>query len=169
MLEGANIKLGAVASNVVGVSGKAMLHAIVAGTTDAATLANLAKGRLREKRGELERALRGQVRPHQRFLLAEQLCHLDALDEAIERVGAEIARRLEPHEEEIARLQTIPGVGRRSAEALVAEIGTDMARFPSARHLASWAGMCPGNDQSAGKRRSGTMRRGSPWIRAALT
>jgi transposase len=169
VLEGANIKLGAVASNVLGVSGKAMLHAIVAGTTDAATLANLAKGRLREKRGELERALQGQVRPHQRFLLAEQLCHLDALDESIERVGAEIARRLEPREEEIARLQTIPGVGRRSAEALVAEIGTDMSRFPSARHLASWAGMCPGNDQSAGKRRSGTMRRGSPWLRAALT
>jgi transposase len=169
VLEGANIKLGAVASNVRGVSGKAMLPAIVAGTTDAAALANLAKGRLRDKRVELERALPGQVRPHQRFLLAEQLCHLDTLDEVIERVSAEISRRLTPQAKEIARLQTIPGVGRRTAEALVAEIGTDMSRFPSARHLASWAGLCPGNHESAGKRRAGTMRRGSPWLRAALT
>jgi transposase len=169
VLEGANIKLGAVASNVLGVSGRAMLNEIVAGTTDAVTLANLAKGRLTSKRAELERALKGRVRPHQRFLLAEQLCHLDALDESIARVSAEIAQRVEAMEDEIERLQTIPGIGRRTAEALVAEIGTDMTRFPTAKHLASWAGMCPGNHESAGKRRSGATRKGSPWLRAALT
>jgi transposase len=169
VLEGANIKLGTVASNVLGVSGRAMLNEIVAGTTDAVMLANLAKGRLSSKRAELARALQGRVRPHQRFLLAEQLCHLDALDESITRVSAEITQRVEAMAEEIARLETIPGIGRRTAEALVAEIGTDMTRFPSARHLASWAGMCPGNHESAGKRRSGATRKGSPWLRAALT
>ncbi len=168
-LEGANIKLGDVASNVLGVSGRAILAAIVGGATDPVGLAELARGRLREKLPQLQRALAGRVGPHQRFLLAEQLAHIDALDDAIARVGAEITERVRPSETVIARLDTIPGVGPRIAEALVAEIGTGMTRFPSAGHLASWAGMCPGNDESAGKRRSGKTRKGSPWLRAALT
>jgi len=167
-LEGANIKLGDVASSVVGASGRAMLQAIVAGTTDAATLAELARGRLREKRADLERALSGRLGAHHRFLLTEQLCRLDGLDEAIERLSAEIAERLGPFEEELARLDSIPGVGRRTAEILLAEIGADMSRFPSAAHLASWAGMCPGNNQSAGKRKTGKTRDGNRWLRAAL-
>jgi transposase len=168
-LEGANLKLGDVAASVMGVSGRAMLRAIIAGTTDAATSAGLARGRLREKRATLERALAGRVRPHQRFLLAEQLCHIDALDESIERVSAEIAERVRAVEPEIARLDSIPGVGRRTAEILVAEIGTEMGRFPTAAHLASWAGMCPGNHESAGRRSGGKTRQGNRWLRAALT
>ncbi len=168
VLEGANIKLASVASDVLGASGRAMLEAIIGGTSDPATLADLARGRLREKRAALERALQGCVGPHQRFLLAEQLCHLDALDESIARVSAEIAERLRPFEAELERLDSIPGVGRQTAEAILAEIGTDMSRFPSAEHLASWAGMCPGNRASAGKRLSGKTRKGSPWLRAAL-
>lgn len=167
-LEGANIKLAAVATDVLGVSGRAMLEASVAGTTDAVTLARLAKGRLREKRADLERALSGRVGPHHRVLLAEPLCHVDALEESIARLSQEIAERLRPFEAELVRLQTIPGVGRRGAEVLLAEIGADMTRFPTAHHLASWAGMCPGNHESAGKRQKGTTRKGSPWLRAML-
>ena len=167
-LEGANLKLGDVASNVLGVSGRAILQALVAGTAAPSALAELAKGRLREKRAALERALAGQMGPHQRFLLAEQLCHIDALDESIERVSAEIAGRVRPVEAEVERLDGIPGVGRRTAEILVAEIGTDLARFPTAAHLASWAGMCPGDHESAGKRASGKTRSGNRWLRAAL-
>jgi transposase len=167
-LEGANLKLGDVASNVLGRSARAMLEQLVAGQTDVGVLAQLARGRLRTKIPQLERALAGRVAPHQRFLLAQQLAHLDYLDEAIERVSAEVAERLRPVEAAVERLDTIPGVGRRTAEMLVAEIGLDMGRFPTAGHLASWAGMCPGHDESAGKRRSGKTRRGSPWLRQAL-
>jgi transposase len=167
-LEGANIKLGAVATNVLGASGREMLAGLIAGRTDAAALADLAKGRLRDKLPQLERALTGRVGAHQRFLVAAQLAHVDFLDDAIARVSAEIRARLDPHREAITRLDTIPGVGERTAEVLVAEIGTDMTRFPTARHLASWAGMCPGNHASAGKRPSGRTRRGSPWLRSAL-
>jgi transposase len=168
-LEGANLKLGDVASNVLGVSGQAILRALVAGTTDPAALAELARGRLRDKRAALERALAGAVGPHQRFLLGEQLRHLAALDEAIARVSAEIARRVRPAAAALEALDTIPGVARRTAEALVAEVGTDLTRFPSAAHLASWAGLCPGDHQSAGKRQSGRTRKANPWLRAALT
>jgi transposase len=170
VLEGANLKLGDVATNVLGRSGRDILEQVVAGATeaDAALLAQLAKGRLREKIPQLERALAGRVAAHQRFLLAQQLAHVDFLDQAIDRVSAEIADRLRPVETEVALLDSIPGVGRRTAEVLVAEIGTDPRRFPSAAHLASWAGMCPGHDQSAGKRRSGRTRPGSPWLRTAL-
>ena len=167
-LEGANLKLGDVASNVLGRSARAMLEQLVAGQTDVGVLAQLARGRLRTKIPQLERALAGRVAPHQRFLLAQQLAHLDYLAEAIERVSAEVAERLRPVEAAVERLDTIPGVGRRTAEILVAEIGLDMGRFPTAGHLASWAGMCPGHDESAGKRRSGRTRRGSPWLRQAL-
>lgn len=167
-LEGANLKLGSVASDVLGVSGRAMLRALVAGTTDPAALADLAQGRLREKRVALERALTGRLGPHQRFLLGEQLAHLEALEASIERVSSEISERLRPFADELERLDTIPGVGQRTAEVLVAEVGTDMSRFPTAGHLASWAGMCPGNHESAGKRLSGRTRKGSPWLRTAL-
>jgi transposase len=167
-LEGANVKLAAVASNIMGVSARAMLEQLVAGETDAAALARLAKGRLREKRAELERALRGRFGPHQRFLVAEQLAHIDYLDAAIERVSAEITERLAPVEAAVERLDGISGIGRRTAEGVLAELGTDLSRFPTAGHLASWAGMCPGNHESAGKRHSGRTRRGNPWLRTLL-
>jgi transposase len=169
VLEGANVKLASVASDVTGVSARAMLAEIVAGSTDATALAELAVGRLREKIPVLQQALAGHVGPHQRFLLAQQLAHVDFLDEQIARLDAEVAERTRPFEEAIARLDTIPGVSRRVAETLVAEIGVEMARFPTPGHLASWAGMCPGNDESAGKRRSGKTRKGSPALRRALT
>jgi len=168
-LEGANIKLASVASNPMGISGKEMLTALVHGTTDPVELAGLARGKLRVKREQLERALRGQFGPHQRFLLAEQLTHIDTLDEAIARVSNEIAEQMRPFTEALERLDTIPGVGLRTAEVLVAEIGVDMSRFPSAAHLASWAGLCPASDESAGKRRSGRTRKGDQWLRTALT
>ena len=167
-LEGANIKLGDVATDIMGLSSRQMLAALAAGETDAAAMAHLAQGRLRDKLPALERALAGCMGAHQRFLLARQLAHIDFLDASIAEVSAEIAERLRPGEAELERLATIPGVGRRTAELLVAEIGTDMRRFPTAAHLASWAGMCPGNDESAGKRRSGKTRKGSPWLRSTL-
>jgi transposase len=167
-LEGANIKLGDVATDIMGLSGRQMLAALINGETDAAAIAQLAQGRLRDKLPALERALVGRVGPHQRFLLARQLAHIDFLDAAIAEVSAEIAERLRPFAAELERLETIPGVGRRTAEVLLAEIGTDMGRFPTPAHLASWAGMCPGNDESAGKRRSGKTRKGSPWLRSTL-
>jgi transposase len=170
-LEGANIKLAGVATDVTGLSARRMLAALVAGETDAAALAELAQGRLRSKIPQLERALAGRFGTHHRFLVAEQLVHVDFLDERIERLGEEIAARMRPIAAlpaAVERLDTIPGVARRTAEILVAEVGVDMARFPTAAHLASWAGMCPGNDESAGKRRSGRTRRANPWLRAAL-
>jgi transposase len=167
-LEGANIKLASVATDIMGKSGREIFTALIDGTTDPATLAALAKGRLREKQEELTRALHGRIAPHQRFLLVEQLGHIDALAEMIDRVSAEIAARMEPFAPQLAALDTIPGVSQRVAEILIAEIGTQMAQFPSAHHLASWAGMCPGNNESAGKRRSGKTRKGSPWLRAIL-
>jgi transposase len=167
-LEGANIKLASVATDVLGKSGREILAALVAGETNGVELAQLAQGRLREKIPQLERALAGCIGPHQRFLVAEQLAHVDFLDAAIARVSAEIAERVRPDEDAITRLDTIPGVGRSVAEALVAEIGSDLTRFPNAKHLASWAGLCPGNNESAGKRHSGKTRKGSPWLRACL-
>jgi transposase len=167
-LEGANIKLAGVATDVTGKSGRRIMAALVEGTTDAATLAGLAQGRLREKLPRLEQALTGQMGAHQRFLLAQQLAHIGSLETIIDRVSAEIAERLRPCEDAIARLTTIPGVGRRTAEVLVAEVGTDMRQFPTAEHLASWAGLCPGNNESAGRRKSGRTRKGNPWLRTAL-
>ncbi len=167
-LEGANIKLASVASDPLGVSARQMLDALIVGSTDIAAMADLARGKMRAKRDLLERALAGRMAPHQRFLLTEQLCHIDALDDGIARVSAEIAERMRPFGEALERLDTIPGIGQRMAEILVAEIGIDMSRFPSAAHLASWAGMCPGNQESAGKRKTGKTRKGNVWLRAAL-
>src|SRR6266576_1307027 len=167
-LEGANIKLASVASDPLGLSGRDMLNALIDGSTDVASMADMARGKMRAKRGLLERALAGRMEAHQRFLLAEQLCHIDGLDEGIARVSAEIAQRMRPFAEALERLDTIPGIGQRMAEILVAEIGIDMSRFPSAAHLASWAGMCPGNQESAGKRKTGRTRKGNVWLRAAL-
>src|SRR5215210_5473966 len=167
-LEGANSKLASVATDILGKSGREILAALVTGETNSVELAQLAQGRLREKIPQLERALVGCIGPHQRFLVAEQLAHVDFLDAAIARVSAEIAERVRPDEDTVARLDTIPGIGRAVAEALMAEIGTDLTRFPGPKHLASWAGLCPGNHESAGKRRGGATRKGSPWLRACL-
>ena len=167
-LEGANIKLSSVASDLMGKSGRAMLAALAAGTTDAGELATLAKDKLRKKRPELERALAGRMGAHQRFLLQQQLGHIAFLEQTIAQVSSEIEERLRPFEGELERLQTVPGIGRRVAEIVVAEIGTDLSRFATAGHLASWAGMCPGQNESAGKRKSGRTRKGSPWLRSAL-
>jgi transposase len=168
-LEGANIKLASVVSDVTGVSARKMLGELVAGSEDAAALADLAVGQLRRKRPDLEQALTGRVSAHQRFMLAQHLAHVDFLDEEIAAVGEEIAERLRPFEAELAILDSIPGIGAWSAQVILAEIGPDMRRFPTAGHLASWAGMCPGHDESAGKRRSGKTRKGSPWLRVTLT
>jgi transposase len=168
VLEDANIKLAAVASDVLGVSGRQMLEAIIAGETAPRVLAELAKRRLRQKQAELEQALTGRVKPHHRLLLRELLDHVDYLDRAIERVSAAIAERTRPFAAALALLCSIAGVKQRTAEVLLAEIGGDMSRFPSARHLCSWAALCPGNHESGGKRRSGQTRKGNRWLRAGL-
>lgn len=169
VLEDATVKLGAVATTILGRSARAMLEAIVAGERDPALLADLARGKLRTKRAALEQALTGRVMGHHRFLISEVLGQIEYLDEAIERVSTEIGTRLQDESDVLALLETIPGVSQRTAEILLAEIGSDLSRFPSAKHLASWAGMCPGNDERAGKRKSGRTRTGPPWLRQALT
>lgn len=168
VLESANIKLGNVASNVLGVSGRAMLNALIEGQATPSQMAELAKGRLREKREELIQALEGRVKAHHRFVLAELLCQIDNLEEAIARFDKQVEEYCRPFEDAVSLLDTIPGVGRETAENIVSEIGTDMSRFPSADHLASWAGVSPGNNESAGKRRSGRTRPGNKPLRAAL-
>ncbi len=168
-LEGANIKLPSVVSDITGVSARRLLVVLLNGEADTAKVAGLVHGRMQAKVPELERALAGRFGPHQRFLVARQLRHIDELDHLIEEVSGEIAERMRPFEEEIALLDTIPGIGRWQAEVMLAEIGSDMSRFPTAGHLASWAGMCPGNNESAGKRKSGKTRKGSPWLRVCCT
>lgn len=203
LLEGANIKLSSVATDIMGKSGRAMLAALVAGETEAAVMAELAKGRLRTKLPELEKALTGLVRPHHRFLLAQQLSHIDFLDEQLEALSQEIERHLadqqpdngagqppaqaidpetgevnrpepEPGQpltfsQAVALLDTIPGVNQRMAEIIVAELGPDMSRFPTVKHAAAWAGVAPGNNESAGKRYSGKTREGNQALQDALS
>lgn len=168
VLEDANIKLAGVATDIQGVSARAMLEAIVAGNTDPEALADLAKGLLRKKRDQLVAALSGRVKAHHRFLIAEHLSQIEYLEEAIQRIGAEVAERLRPFEDKVSQLDSIPGISRQTAEVLLAEMGWDMSRFPTDKNLASWAGMCPGNNESAGKRRNGKTRKGSRWLRHAL-
>jgi transposase len=194
VLEDTNTKLGDGATDITGQSARAMLKALLAGQTDPVKLANLAKGKMRAKRAALEEALVGVIKPHQQFLLTELLGQLDSLDAAITRVGNEIATWMDretpvgPEQSQLASdlpeqneskkvltwtqavvlLCTIPGISQRSAEGILAEIGIDMSRFPTAGHLASWSGMCPGNHESAGKRLSGKTRKGSPYLRQLL-
>lgn len=168
VLEDANIKLAGVASDVLGASGWDMLEALIAGQTDPAELADLARKRLREKIPQLQLALTGRVTEHHRFLLRLHLDHITQLDGFIARLGERIEEALAPFAEAVERLQTIPGVSQRTAETIVAEVGPDVATFPTAHHLASWAGMCPGNDESAGKRRSGRSTKGNRWLKRIL-
>lgn len=169
LLEAANIKLGSVAADVLGVSGRLMLKALIAGERDGSRLAELAKGPLRKKRGALAPALTGRFTAHHAFLLTQLFAHMDELEAHIAQFDARIDELLrEFAQRPLEQLQTIPGVGRRAAEVILAEVGIDMSRFPSAAHLASWAGMCPGNNESAGKRKSGKTRKGDRWLRTIL-
>lgn len=168
VLEGANVKLSSVASNVVGRSARQMLEALLSGSTDVEAMAQLAKGRLRDKIPLLEEALQGHFGAHQKFVVALQLVHIDSLDEIIQQLNQEVAARLRPFDDLIDRIDGIPGVGRRIAEIVLAEIGTEVSHFPTAQNLASWAGIVPGNNESAGKRHSGKIRKGNVWLRTAL-
>lgn len=168
VLEGCNIKLSSVASDITGVSAKAMLKAIIDDAGDPVLIARLAKGKLKNKQKELEKALLGLVGPHQKMILTAQLNHIEFLDQQIIELDQEIEARLHPFELELEILDSIPGIGRRTAEGILAEIGTDMHRFPSSAHLASWAGMSPGNNESAGKRKSGKTTKGNKSLRATL-
>jgi len=168
VLTDAGIQLASVASNVLGTSGRAMLAALVEGTTDPVVLAALAQGKLRRQLPALRDALAGHFRGHHAFLVSQLLAHLDYLDEALATLTEQIQAALAPFAAEAARLDAIPGVGPRTAEVLIAELGVDMRQFPTPRHLASWAGLCPGTHESAGKRRPVRTRKGNRWLRAAL-
>jgi transposase len=167
-LEDANIKLDSVISNIVGVSGRRMLEALIDGQTDPETLAALADGRLKATPAELQASLRGRVTAHHRFLLRLHLDQCDALDAAIARIDKEVDGNVEPYRVAIEMLATIPGVSSLSAEVIVSEIGIDMTRFLTDGHLISWAGLCSKNDESAGKRRSRRMKKGAPWLKTTL-
>lgn len=171
VLEAANIKLGSVASNVLGVSGRDMLEQIIVGQDDPTALAQLARGRLRDKIADLERALTGHVRETHRTLLKMHLEHIDELNAKIEALSEEIERLLTPFDgsDALPRLTSIPGVSQRIAEVILAELGADMSRFPNAAHAASWAGLAPGKNESAGKNRSGKTTKGNQYLKAALT
>lgn len=168
VLESANSKLAAVASTIFGVSGRAMLDALIAGEQEAAQMAEYARGRLRRRIPDLRQALEGRVSPHHRFLLRQILKHIDGVDRELLELEQQIAAYLQPYEEASQLLQTIPGIGALAAATLMGEIGVDMTRFPSAKHLASWAGVCPGNKQSGGRRLPAGTTRGNRWLRAIL-
>lgn len=167
-LEDANVKLDSVITDIVGMSGRRMIEALIAGETDPAALARLGSRRLRASPSELANALRGRVTRHHRFLLALHLGHIDALDRALAAIDAEVEACLAPFRDAIGLLTSIPGVAALAARVVVSEIGTDMSRFASAGHLLSWGGLCPKNDESAGKRRSTALRKGAPWLKTTL-
>ena len=168
VLEDAGIKLSSFATDVMGVSGRDMMRALIAGRSDPAALAELARGRMRPKIPQLRKALTGQFRDHHAFLLRSMLDHVDRLDADIAALDQRIEAALAPFAARVELLRSIPGVDVRCAEVIVAEVGADMSVFPTPSHLASWAGMCPGQRDSAGKRGSGKTRKGSKWLRAAL-
>jgi transposase len=168
VLESANVKLASVASDITGVSATAMLRAMLEGQSDVRELAELAKGRLRSKKEPLRQALAGTLRAHHKLIVAQLLADIDFLEEQVAEVSQEIERRTKDDQPTIDRLDDIPGINQRLGEIIVAEIGTDMSRFPSADHLVSWAGLCPGNQQSAGKRRSSRIRPGNLALKTAL-
>src|SRR5215204_3350714 len=174
LIESANIKLGQVATDVLGVSGRSMLHALAAGEQDSAQLVELARGSLKRKKSELRRALTSRLTAAQRFVLGELLLRLTELEAATVRVSEQIVKQVAENDDSfvaqaVQLLQSVPGIALRVAEVVVSEIGVDMTRFPTDAHLASWAGLCPGNNESAGKRRSGQTMKGSPYLRAAIT
>ena len=168
VLEDANIKLGSVLSEVLGVSGRAMLGAIIEGESDPHRLADLAQGTARRKHDELVEALHGRIRPHHRTLLRLHLNLIAALEHTVGEVDAAVGKSLEPIHQRARLLTTMPGISEVSAEVIVAEIGIDMTRFATPGHLISWAGLCPRNDESAGKRRSTRLRKGGTWLKTAL-
>jgi len=167
-LEDANIKLDSVIADIVGLSGRRMIEALIAGETDPTALAALAHRRIKATPADLEAALRGRVTDHHRFMLRLLLQHIDAIDAAIAQIDQEVDGKVEPFRTAIQIVSTIPGVRELSAEVIVAEIGIDMARFPTQAHLIAWSGLCPRNDESAGKRRSTRMRKGAPWLKTTL-
>jgi len=167
-LEDANVKLTSVISNILGKSGRAVLNALVAGETDPEKLADLTSGRLKAPREVLVEALRGKVRDQHRFLIKLHLDQLDALNKAVGELEARVEEHLSPFRKNVELLTTMPGISEVAANVIVSEIGCDMARFPSAGHLVSWAGLCPRADQSAGKRRSSRIRHGAPWLKTTL-
>ena len=168
LLEDANIKLASVASDVLGTSGKAMLEALCEGSNDPRALADLAQGKLRSKLPALAAALEGRFSAHHALMTSHLLAHIEYLDETIGALSKEIEERLRPFAGDLERLCTIPGVASRTAEVIIAEFGVEMSRFPSHRHAASWAAICPGNEESAGKRKTGRTRKGNRWLRTAL-
>ncbi|RFU69842.1 IS110 family transposase [Peribacillus saganii] len=170
VLEGANIKLGSVVSDIMGVSAKDMLRAIADGEEDPLKLSNLARRTMKRKKDELELALKGYVNPHQRLMLKTILTYIDFLTDQIELLDNEIAQRVSLYEEDIERLDSIPGIAKRMAEQILAEIGPDVGtQFPSAAHLCSWAALVPGHNESAGKRKSSRAKKGNKYLRSALT
>jgi transposase len=168
VLEDAGVKLACVATDVMGVSGRAMMRALIEGDADPDALADLAKGKLRIKLPALRKALTGRFEDHHAFLLERMLAHVEELEADIQAVSDRIAEEIRPFERALELLDTIPGVDRRAAEVIVAETGAEMTRFPTAAHLASWAGICPGQNESAGKRKSSKTRKGSKWLRMTL-
>ena len=167
-LEDANIKIDSVVSDLVGTSGRAVLRALIRGVTDPVKLLAVTTGRLQASRDALIEALRGYVRPSHRFLLKLHLQQIEAIERSINTVDREVGSSLEPFRAKVVRLMTMPGIAELAAEVIVSEIGIDMGRFPTAAHLISWAGLCPRNDESAGKRRSTRLRPGAPWLKTTL-
>lgn len=167
-LEDANIKLESVITDVMGMSGRAMIEALIAGESDPAKLAKLANYRLKASQEKLREALRGRVTKHHRFLLRLHLNQIDALDAAVATIDRQVEAGIEPFRAAVEQVSTVPGIGDIGAQVIISEIGTDMSRFPSDGHLISWAGLCPQNDESAGKRRSNRLRKGAPWLKTTL-